>query len=859
MEKKGIVSKITILFLVLLSIIIILIVYMCIPVNHDIDVDGDGYRSIAAGGFDCDDGTSAINPGATEVCDGLDNDCDGTSDEGFPDDDRDGIGNTCDVCPNDPDNDADADGVCGDVDDCSKWNPIEASWTDINGDVHTSKQRDYDLDTKDDACDNCPGDPNLDQTDTDNDGRGDLCDGTSEAAPPTCTPPNAPECQGNPPGDPCPNDTDDDSDGDGYCTGAGYDPAQKQGGNDNCPNTSNPSQTDADVDNRGNLCDKDNDGDGYCEEGTTAGNYSYYAEQCTNGAGDCNDNIAGINPEVSTDISDGIDNDCDGLVDEDVAYTIRITLTDASDDSPIAYDTWLPDTLGQQIKVIAKVYNGAVEVPGATFDFSVVYESNNDGMYINDTSGITTSDFDYVSTDLTDGNDNVTLTVKDYAATIHLNVIATSVPGTSETPQMNFVLPKDTDTPNDWIPDAWESRYGDGDLDPAADDDNDGINNGNEYRGARWGKLNSCINIKDPEFSDSTLPEGGVRTALIALCDKYQTEGYLPTGITHMRLDPTRRDLFVKYSGYGTFTYTIPGTTPPATEDVDFAFGLGSAYYSAGIDVHAADKADVTSYGLGNNNIDIAQIDLGEVNEYSSGHISKTGKRKWEFAVPGVSCKGDGNRYGDDPWHHTTASPPCDATGTNVYRTAIYNYVKERPYIDGNGTDDGSGNAAPVCMQAGANINNINGILESIDAVDDKDDDGLLDGGEDNRTCDDSELDGDRMIRPSASCAFPDCAMGQDLSGNDIESDGRAELPRASDPGTLTSGVDTDEFTIEQIVKHVTTHELGHTIGMPHNSVNGCLMYEYTTDWKRDGTFSATALADTYLHNDNLFDRPGGY
>jgi len=60
-----------------------------------VDGDGDGY-SVAD---DCDDANAAINPGATEICDGLDNDCDGLTDEGvllnfYADTDGDGYGNT---------------------------------------------------------------------------------------------------------------------------------------------------------------------------------------------------------------------------------------------------------------------------------------------------------------------------------------------------------------------------------------------------------------------------------------------------------------------------------------------------------------------------------------------------------------------------------------------------------------------------------------------------------------------------------------------------------------------------------------------------------------------------------------------
>ena len=75
------------------------------------DTDGDGYGDAASSqvacegpeGFvtdstDCDDGSGSVHPGLDEVCDELDNDCDGTVDEGmtttfWADIDGDGFGN----------------------------------------------------------------------------------------------------------------------------------------------------------------------------------------------------------------------------------------------------------------------------------------------------------------------------------------------------------------------------------------------------------------------------------------------------------------------------------------------------------------------------------------------------------------------------------------------------------------------------------------------------------------------------------------------------------------------------------------------------------------------------------------------
>lgn len=67
------------------------------------DVDDDGYDSTV----DCDDRNFAVHPDATETCNGVDDNCDGTVDEGF---DRDGDGATSiDACLDGTDcNDGDA-------------------------------------------------------------------------------------------------------------------------------------------------------------------------------------------------------------------------------------------------------------------------------------------------------------------------------------------------------------------------------------------------------------------------------------------------------------------------------------------------------------------------------------------------------------------------------------------------------------------------------------------------------------------------------------------------------------------------------------------------------------------------------
>ena len=193
-----------------------------------VDSDGDGVLDAED---NCPDVPNAdqANSDGDDLGDACDN-CPDAANADQADSDDDGTGDACDDCPDDPDKTEP--GVCG----CGM--PDD----DIDGDgavcedncpeVPNPDQTDSDQDGLGDVCDNCPGASNADQTDSDGDGAGDACDGCVDD--PNKTDPGICGC-GVP-------DSDDDGDGYVYCQ-------------DNCPDDYNPDQADENGDGVGDICE----------------------------------------------------------------------------------------------------------------------------------------------------------------------------------------------------------------------------------------------------------------------------------------------------------------------------------------------------------------------------------------------------------------------------------------------------------------------------------------------------------------------------------------------------------------------------------------------------------------------------
>ena len=300
------------------------------------DADGDGFISEADGGDDCDDGDPGIHPDADEVCNELDDNCDGEVDEGvdllefLPDVDGDGYGASegavlaCEAPAGTVELEGDCDDadplvnpaaieVCDGVDnDCDGGVDEDLATSDWypDGDADGFGELDATAiasclqppDTADDASDCDDGDdtiyPDAPEAcdDADSDCDGSLVDGFDDFDGDL-----DPDC----------NDLDDDND-------ASLDP-------DDCDDLDAaiypgaPEIEDDGVDQDCNgfdtvscFADADDDGWGSGDVLSEDGDCDDLGE--TDSDGDCDDADGDVNPDA-VEIHDGIDNDCDGGID----------------------------------------------------------------------------------------------------------------------------------------------------------------------------------------------------------------------------------------------------------------------------------------------------------------------------------------------------------------------------------------------------------------------------------------------------------------------------------------------------------------------------------------------------------------
>jgi hypothetical protein len=279
------------------------------------DDDGDGVAEITG---DCDDGNNGLAPGLPELCDGLDQDCDGAIDEGTAcaDDDGDGFSELAGDCADaDPsvypgaverlDNRVDDD--CDGVVDPGHWDP-DGDGVEI-GDCEPLDPAIFPGNTEvangvDDDCDGGV-DEGTAASDDDGDGfsedQGD-CDDTRAAAHPGATE----TADGT--DESCNGLIDEgtpnfDDDGDGY--------AETGGDCDDARELAHPGA----AEQRNGV---DDDCDGAIDEGTD----DIDGDGWTTALGDCDDGNGWRNPEQQ-EVCDGLDNDCNGAVDDDCAPPAR--------------------------------------------------------------------------------------------------------------------------------------------------------------------------------------------------------------------------------------------------------------------------------------------------------------------------------------------------------------------------------------------------------------------------------------------------------------------------------------------------------------------------------------------------------
>jgi hypothetical protein len=176
---------------------------------------------------------------------------------------------------------------------------------------------------------------------------------------------------------------------------------------------------------------------------------------------------------------------------------------------------------------------------------------------------------------------------------------------------------------------------------------------------------------------------------------------------------------------------------------------------------------------------------------------------------------------------------------TKIYAKSIENYINDRPYLDDLN-----------------HTNNYPNMLDPLDNVEDKDDDGVKDKKEDvNRN---GILDGDKLTMDLITWSDPD-----QTNPFNIDNDAYVELPQ--NKGDPTQVPSMDEYEKAAVFQSVITHEIGHAVGMGqgdnalvdnlgHCFDDTCVMYQYSIDWKRADHFCPYHQNMIKIHNYSLND-----
>ena len=300
------------------------------------DADGDGYIA----GSDCDDDDAAVNPGAVESCNGVDDDCDGSVDVAavdavpwYADADGDGYGDpavTTDACDEPTGYVSNADD-CDDADASSSPAGTETPYDGVDQDCDGADLTDVDGDGYDAAavggsdCDDNDADVYPGTPDAWYDGVDSDCDGASDF----------------------------DADGDGHDDLAyGGDDCNDADANVHVGAVEGLSDgVDQDCDG-GELCGVDADGDGYRRDAlSTVASIDLDCDDpgeatAEDPTDDCNDADATVYPGARETPGDDIDQDCDGEDEPIHEDTDQVHTGEGADTGDTGEDTATSDTDG---------------------------------------------------------------------------------------------------------------------------------------------------------------------------------------------------------------------------------------------------------------------------------------------------------------------------------------------------------------------------------------------------------------------------------------------------------------------------------------------------------------------------------